>query len=997
MKKRLLFLLLLLPFLGFSQIQLVFDSSNSGGLNPGQGNPENCIVFGNEMYFTSGSSSNNARIYKTDGTTSGTELIKHNTGASDNFLSLNPSWTIFDNGTNLQLAFTGDQEVSGGSNTNKLIIGQTSNSFNAVGGTGLVTQGQLQNLDDSLYFITGGTTIKERSPSGTITTLKSFAISATRLFPFNNKLYITADDGGDEGNELFVYDPTNNTTSLVADINQQLAGDFSNPNLTFGSNPKDFIEANGKLFFTADTGFNNELCAYDGSVVTVISNSIDAEDMEVLTTGANTYLVFSANISGTRRLVRANASSVNNTTASLSTSISNPEDMTAFNGYVYFSADGTNGKELFRADAINSGGTSQVMDINSTGDSYPRNFLEYENELYFSADDGLNGEELWKVDATNTPSLVGDFFSGGNFSPQPLAVLNGSLLIRGRESAVNTNRELYKYTKPTTFIGLSSSGFVQWENLANWDNGFPSATKSAIIPSGKSVFIGLFSSSSVECLNLDIEGELALNVNCSLIVNGDLQTLDEKITIESSYSSNTSGSIIVKGSTSNNTISYYRRLHSEAASSNYNWSLISSPLVDANLDDVITSGLVAINGTNRAIATYNNSFATGWEYIQTSVDASITNLINAKGYSFASSSVNLEKEIIFKGVIQTSDLPISITNGSQNAWNLVGNPYPSYLAINNNANATNNLLLDNDAVLDTNYKALYFWDSTANSGTGAYIAFNQSSGAKYVSPGQGFFVHSTLAGGNFDFKENMQSHQSSIFYRNNNLIPEINLKVSNNSIIKSTQIKYIQNTTKDLDPGYDAGLFNPQSSAFNVFTHLVNNSQGIDFMLQCVPQDYENIVIPVGIKADANTEIIFTLNSTNFPTGVKVFLEDKQTNTYTRLDLQGSKYKITTPSNVNGIGRFYLHTSTQSVLDLKDNATLENVSIYTRERNLLITNTIGKTNIKVFDVLGKEVLTTSKQSNGTLQIPVDISIKAGVYIAKIITDKGSKTKKIVIK
>ena len=42
-----------------------------------------------------------------------------------------------------------------------------------------------------------------------------------------------------------------------------------------------------------------------------------------------------------------------------------------------------------------------------------------------------------------------------------------------------------------------------------------------------------------------------------------------------------------------------------------------------------------------------------------------------------------------------------------------------------------------------------------------------------------------------------------------------------------------------------------------------------------------------------NKEIIISAEALNLPAGVNVFLEDKQTDTFTRLDEANSNYKIT--------------------------------------------------------------------------------------------------------
>ena len=103
-------------------------------------------------------------------------------------------------------------------------------------------------------------------------------------------------------------------------------------------------------------------------------------------------------------------------------------------------------------------------------------------------------------------------------------------------------------------------------------------------------------------------------------------------------------------------------------------------------------------------------------------------------------------------------------------------------------------------------------------------------------------------------------------------------------------------------------------------------------------------------KAVSNLE--FSATSENLPEGIKVFLEDKQTNTFTRLDELNASHKITTTSAMNGAGRFYLHTA-QSVLNTTD-ATLDNVSVFKVNNSLRIVGLQqGKAAVKLFNVLGK--------------------------------------------
>ncbi|MGY8911420.1 MAG: T9SS type A sorting domain-containing protein, partial [Flavobacteriales bacterium] len=181
-----------------------------------------------------------------------------------------------------------------------------------------------------------------------------------------------------------------------------------------------------------------------------------------------------------------------------------------------------------------------------------------------------------------------------------------------------------------------------------------------------------------------------------------------------------------------------------------------------------------------------------------------------------------------------------------------------------------------------------------------------------------------------------------------------------------------------------------------VYTHEVTNGNGKKLGIQSLPNsDLETMVIPVGIIAEANKEITFSANVTNLPDGLKVFLEDRNTNTFTRLDELNSKYKVTLTEAANEIGRFYLHTKSSALST--ETVALENVSIYNADKSTLriVGLSQGKSTIKMFNVLGKQVMNATFNSNGVSEINVS-QLSTGVYIVQLENEAGSLNKKIVL-
>ena len=184
------------------------------------------------------------------------------------------------------------------------------------------------------------------------------------------------------------------------------------------------------------------------------------------------------------------------------------------------------------------------------------------------------------------------------------------------------------------------------------------------------------------------------------------------------------------------------------------------------------------------------------------------------------------------------------------------------------------VLKENADNLDPNYTFLQFWNGSS------YQVVNNASSAVYLAPGQAFMVDpkedsETI---NFVFPENLQTPQISenaTLYKGTS-IPEVLIHLTNGAVSKKTTLKYFNNTTTGLDVGYDAGTYNDGDPNFAIDTHLVSDSKGIDFMLQCLPNyNYENYIVPLSIKASPNEELIFSTTALNLPIGIKVYIEDK--------------------------------------------------------------------------------------------------------------------------
>ncbi len=504
---------------------------------------------------------------------------------------------------------------------------------------------------------------------------------------------------------------------------------------------------------------------------------------------------------------------------------------------------------------------------------------------------------------------------------------------------------------PSTVFDFSWDGSTDtdWNTAANWSsNSVPTNVNNLTIPTGLSNYPTIASGTSAASKTIAMASGTSLVASGTATLSGD--------------------------------ITYTR------GSLGTDWHLVSSPVVGETIQDVITnSSLATGTGSNIGLSTYNNS-TPAWEYYTSS---STGTMASGAGYAIKVTSGDTS----FTGTIPTADVSATTTDGS-NGWNLIGNPYPSYIAVNNNADASNRLM-GSVADFDSSYAAIYFWDAA----TSAYIAENNTTNARFVAPGQGFFVKVNSGVSSIAITEAMQSHQSSEeFSRTVDTSPKVILTAADGNVVKTTTLKYFDTTNTGLDIGYDAGAFNGGAeSAFKLNTHLVSDSQGIEFTLQALSTEgYETSIVPVALTAAAGKEISFSAATANLPAGMMVFLEDRQVDVFTRLDEAGSNYMTTLASAEAGIGRFYVHTSVENRLGV---ATVDftNVNIYATDSNTLrITGLTATTaNIQIFDVLGRQLLNQRFEAVRVNDIAVPNLVKANVYLVKVSSATGSITKKVL--
>ena len=434
-----------------------------------------------------------------------------------------------------------------------------------------------------------------------------------------------------------------------------------------------------------------------------------------------------------------------------------------------------------------------------------------------------------------------------------------------------------------------------------------------------------------------------------------------------------SGGTLITTASLGGTINYSRDLNTS------NWYIIGSPVKGQDVDDFIASEGLATNGTHHAFGTYNTEDNT-WYYYQ--MGASSDDVLNSGGaYGVRLSAAS--GDITFSGTMKTEDTSVALTTTGY-GFNSIGNPYPSYLD-------SAALLSGNSDVLDS--QTIWVW----NESTDTYDAKVTVEGFQ-LAPSQGFFVRSDGTAGSVNLNESFQSHQSTDTFQKTERYPELYLTLFDKRTPREAKLYYIAGTTTGFDNGFDGPMFGGVANSFAIYTHAVENGTGRDFAVQSLPDnDYDNMVVPVGINAKAGTRIDISARTVNFPEGVTIYLEDREQETFTLLS-SSSNFITTLSADSNGVGRFYMHTKTRPLANDEEISSVGNLSLYDPSSHNLSVYGIkqGKANARIYDILGNEVVNTVFDGKNTNDIPLP-NLAVGVYIVHLTTETMTLIKKIIIR
>jgi hypothetical protein len=446
----------------------------------------------------------------------------------------------------------------------------------------------------------------------------------------------------------------------------------------------------------------------------------------------------------------------------------------------------------------------------------------------------------------------------------------------------STTGVLVDATPPTvTWTGDTDTN---WHTATNWDtNALPISNADIIIPSGLSNYPTAASSVTFNTITID------------------------------------SGASFIPLSSANGTIIYKKNIPDT------NWHLIAPPVFGETMQDVISdtnNNFAEGSGDRIGLSLYSNSSASTWFY---SESTSTGSLDSGLGFSV---KLDAPTDISLSGTAKTTDFNRLISTGSRDNYNLIGNPFTSYIN-------SSTFLSDNTTLLSE--ETIWVWDGTK------YVAHNTLNPIE-IAPGQAFFVNA-LQSGEITFSASNRSHTPTVTEAE--VTPNLTLFVERGPVKLSTEIFYDATATTGFDNGLDSEIisipvpgqgFDSNNNDISIYTKLVSDGSS-NLSVQTLPnENYETTVIPVGVIAASGDVLTFSSEIFDTSNTQEVYLEDREKNIFTKIS--ESTYSLTLTANLTGDGRFYIHTV---LIPSITSVSVPNDGTYTKDQNLDFTINFSET------------------------------------------------------
>ncbi|MCF6365199.1 MAG: T9SS type A sorting domain-containing protein [Bacteroidales bacterium] len=376
---------------------------------------------------------------------------------------------------------------------------------------------------------------------------------------------------------------------------------------------------------------------------------------------------------------------------------------------------------------------------------------------------------------------------------------------------------------------------------------------------------------------------------------------------------------------------------------------------------------------------YQNTEISDWDEATLNwiplTDADI--LYPGKGYLF--NSQILDTLASFYGYYNQGDINVPLTvlnagNFNMQGWNFLGNPYPSYIDLEN---------INIPFEINRNF----YFVSPENPVVKIYQqgGININGADQFTAPSEVFLVKAD-ADANFTFSNYARVH----FPQSGSVktaTDYIKLKVADAGFSDEIALSFNTNATDYFDGQYDAVklmLFDVVRPQF--YSALQDNTQ---LAINTFADFNDSKTIPLFFTTMQNGSYSLTLTGMNFTNGTSVTLKDLKNNNTQDL-IANPVYNFTSESGDNANRFEIIFGKSSAVKNITNN---EKIKIFTDGRRIFVNNNFDNAFIEVYDINGQILM----QQNITKGLNTfNLNLPNAVYFVRISSGKNIFNKKIIL-
>lgn len=569
---------------------------------------------------------------------------------------------------------------------------------------------------------------------------------------------------------------------------------------------------------------------------------------------------------------------------------------------------------------------------------------------------------------------------------------------------------------------VDETAFEEGNGTIHFDGTTPQII-SNVAPEGTEIFYDVVMNNDFSTNisnNLIATGDLLVNSGKTIIVSSDdYIQVNNNLTVNGTLNVLNNGSLIQVNDLGVNTgnISYQRIAMAKSLDYVY-WS---SPVTTFNVSNLPNAHRYVWNTT---IPNTNNGFG-NWV-------AASGNMIAGKGYiarASNGSATPIATTTTFNGVPNNGVISIPIQRGSYEGadysgtngititrfsdnWNLIGNPYPSSINVEDFLNLNKNIegavrIWTHGTLPSPTINNPFYGSYQANYTPDDYITHNgvgTDSGPAgfngFMAGGQGFLVNMLDGAADSDnviFNNSLRdkNYDNSQFYRTSNVENSSNDKnriwldiINSNNAANRTLVGYVRNATNDKDRLYDA--VTSVTTTMRLYSVIATDKMTIQGReLPFNPND--KVQLGYYVPATGTFSIGIAAVDGLFAENQNIYLEDTQLGIIH--DLKQSVYSFSTDSGEFN-DRFVLRY-TNETLGGEDFISNESVLVYSNSAISVSSNSSKISAIQIYNVLGQLLFNQSNINASFFEVNV-IQKSNQALIVQIQLNDGKKVVKKLI-